>query len=101
VIGGAVMVAIGLFALRFPVYIADFDQWGWQLKCGTGLSGDLRQAAAATNGTGFPARCESALLFRRLWSIPLVVVGSLAFVGVLLANALESSRESLPTRADG
>jgi hypothetical protein len=101
VIGGAVMVVIGLFAMRFPVFIADFDQWGWQIKCGSGFAGDLRQAADATNGTDFASRCESALLLRRLWAIPLVVVGAIAFVGTLLATALESLRESMPAQADG
>jgi hypothetical protein len=101
VIGGAVMVVIGLFALRFPVFIADFDQWGWQIKCGSGFTGDLRQAADATNGTHFVASCQSALLLRRLWAIPLVVVGALAFIGMLLATALESLHEAMPAQADG
>jgi hypothetical protein len=101
VIGGAVLVIVGLFALRFPVFIDDFDQWGWQIKCGTGFGADLSQAAAATNGTGFVDKCESALLLRRLWTIPMVVIGAIAFVGVLLASARESLREGLPAAADG
>jgi hypothetical protein len=40
-------------------------------------------------------------LLRRLWTIPMVVLGAVAFVGVLLASALESLREELPARADG
>jgi len=101
VIGGAVLVIVGLFALRFPVFIDDFDQWGWQIKCGTGLGADLSQAAAATNGTGFVGKCDSALLLRRLWTVPMVVIGAIAFVGVLLASARESLREGLPAAADG
>jgi hypothetical protein len=101
VVGGAVLVLVGLFVLRFPVFIDDFDQWGWQIKCGTGLSTDLSQAAAATNGTGLVDRCETALLLRRLWTIPMVVLGAVAFVGVLLATALESLREEVPAHADG
>jgi len=101
VIGGAVLVLVGLFVLRFPVFIDDFDQWGWQIKCGTGLSTDLSQAAAATNGTGFVDRCETVLSLRRLWTIPMVVLGAVAFVGVLLATALESLREEVPAHADG
>jgi hypothetical protein len=100
-VGGAVMVVIGLFAMRFPVFISDFDQWGWQVKCGTGFTGDLRQAADATNGTHFVSSCESALLLRRLWAIPLVVVGAIAFIGMMLATALESLREAMPAPADG
>lgn len=93
---GFVLAGIGLFALRFPVYLDDFDQWGFQINCGTGFSGDLHQALAATNGADFVARCDTALLVRRLWTIPLIVVGTVAFFGVLLASALQSLREALP-----
>jgi signal transduction histidine kinase len=93
------MVVLGLFALRFPVYISDFDQWGWQIKCGTGLVGDLRQASDATNGS-FVGSCQTALLLRRLWAVPLVVIGAAAFIGMLLATALASLHESLPAPAD-
>jgi hypothetical protein len=74
-----------------------------------GLAGQVRdrihgrppQAADATNGTNFVSSCESALLFRRLWAIPLVVIGSVAFIGMMLATALESLREAMPAQADG
>lgn len=92
---GAVFVFVGLFALRFPVYLDAFDQWGWQVKCGNGFSAQLYQAATATNGTHFVADCQSALLTRRAWTIPLVVVGSVGFFGVLMTSALSSMRESL------
>jgi len=100
VVGSAILLIIGLFALRFPVFTDDFDQWGWQIKCGTGFTGNFAQAAAATNGTHFVGSCESALLLRRLWTIPLVVVGSIGFFGILLASALSSMREPIPARAD-
>lgn len=97
---GVVLAGIGLFALRFPVYLDDFDQWGWHINCGTGLSGDLRQALAATNGTDFVADCHTALVVRRLWTIPLIIVGTVTFFGVLLASALQSLREALPADAE-
>ena len=100
VVGSVILLIIGLFALRFPVYIDDFDQWGWQVKCGTGFTGDFAQAAAATNGAHFIASCESALLLRRLWTIPLVAVGFIGFFGSLLASALSSMHEAMPARAD-
>lgn len=93
VAGGGILVIIGLFALRFPVYIDDFDQWGWQVKCGSGLSADFAQAAAATNADHFVSDCETAVLLRRLWTVPLVVVGAIAFFGTLLGTALQSIRE--------
>jgi hypothetical protein len=101
VIGGGILVIIGLFALRFPVYLDDFDQWGWQVKCGTGFGGDLAQAAAATNASDFVERCGTALLVRRLWTIPLVVIGLIAFFGTLLTTALTSMREDLAADASG
>jgi hypothetical protein len=101
VAGGGILVIIGLFALRFPVYLDDFDQWGWQVKCGTGFGGDFAQAAAATNATDFVDRCGTALLVRRLWTIPLVVIGLIAFFGTLLATALVSMREELAAGASG
>ena len=45
-----VMIVVGLLALRFPVFIDVYDQWGWQIKCGTGFGTDLTQAASATGG---------------------------------------------------
>lgn len=101
VVGGGILVLIGLFAMRFPVYLADFDQWGWQVKCGSGLASDFAQAAAATNADSFVRDCETALLMRRLWTVPLVVLGAVAFVGTLLASALESLREETPARTAG
>ncbi|WP_197377068.1 hypothetical protein [Mycolicibacterium baixiangningiae] len=84
-IGGAVLLAIGLFALRFPVFIDEYDQWGWQIECGSGFVANLTQAEnAQVEGTDFVASCQDALLARRLWTIPLVAVGVLTLVSVLL-----------------
>ena len=41
------LIAVGLLALNFPVFIDAFDQFGFQIKCGTGFCADLTQAAAA------------------------------------------------------
>ena len=35
------LLGLGLLALNFPVFIDAWDQWGWQIKCGTGYSTDL------------------------------------------------------------
>ncbi|BBY17998.1 hypothetical protein [Mycolicibacterium litorale] len=88
-IGGAILLAIGLFALRFPVFIDGYDQWGWQINCGSGFVANLTQAEnAAVDGTDFVASCQSALLSRRLWTIPLIIVGSLALLAVLLTATI-------------
>jgi hypothetical protein len=33
---GVSLVMGGLFALRFPVFLGDFDQWGFHINCGSG-----------------------------------------------------------------
>lgn len=98
-IAGAVLLGIGLFALGFPVFLDTYDQWGWQIKCGTGYGGDLSQAAAAA-GTDYPGQCQNALLIRRLWTLPLVVVGALALLAVLAAAAARPQHEQV-THSDG
>jgi hypothetical protein len=58
----------GLFALRFPVFLGDFDQWGFQINCGSGFQSALTQAVIADSaGTHFvdrsfaiPARREAS-----------------------------------------
>jgi hypothetical protein len=93
-IGGALLLAIGLFALRFPVFIDAYDQWGWQIECGNGFAANLTQAEnAGAEGTDVVAACQGALLGRRLWTIPLIAVGVLALMSVLL-SATVSHKES-------
>ena len=91
----AILLCIGLFALRFPVFIDDYDQSGWQVNCGTGFTVDLTQATAAVGDKNFVDQCETALIVRRLWTIPLVAVGSVALLALLAAAAMTSARESL------
>ena len=93
-------MCVGLFALGFPVFLDDYDQWGWQIKCGTGFTADLTQATAAVGDKNFADECETALLVRRMWTIPLVVLGSVALLGVLVATAATSARESLVGNRD-
>jgi hypothetical protein len=81
---GALLVVIGLLALWFPVYLSQYDQYGMQIACGRGFSANLSQAADA-NGHGFVAQCGTALLLRRIWAIPTVVLGWLILT-VLIAN---------------
>jgi hypothetical protein len=95
-----VVVAIGLLALNFPVFLDAYDQWGFQIKCGTGYATDLSQAAAVVGRNDVVDQCETALLMRRLWTVPLVAVGALVLVGVLAASAITSARESLVPHHD-
>jgi len=90
-----VVVAIGLLALNFPVFLDAYDQWGFQIKCGTGFASDLSQAAAAAGQHTYVDQCETALILRRLWAIPLVAVGSIVLVVVGSVAATAWGRESV------
>jgi hypothetical protein len=75
---GDLLVMGGQFALRFPVFLGDVDQWG------NGFQSALTQAVIADSvGTHFVDRCHTALAMRRGWTIALAVTGVL-LVGALL-----------------
>jgi hypothetical protein len=80
---GAALVAIGLLAMWFPVYLSQYDQYGMQIACGRGFSANLSQAADA-HGDGLVAQCGTALLLRRIWAIPAVVLGWLILTGLIV-----------------
>jgi hypothetical protein len=91
----AALVFIGLLALWFPVYLSQYDQYGMQIVCGRGFSADLSQAANA-NGNGLVSQCGTALLLRRLWAIPALVLGWLILAGLVAVwvHAKPSAEES-------
>jgi hypothetical protein len=95
-----VVVAIGLLALNFPVFLDAYDQWGFQIKCGTGYATDLSRAAAVVGQHNLVDQCETALLVRRMWTIPLVAFGALVLLVVVVASAITSARESLVPHRD-
>jgi hypothetical protein len=95
-----VLVVIGLIALNFPVFLDAFDQYGFQIKCGTGYLTDLTQAAATAGQHNYVDQCETALLIRRLWTIPLVAISGLVLLAVTTASAIASGRESLVPHRD-
>jgi H+/Cl- antiporter ClcA len=100
-LAGAVALTIGLFVLRFPVFLDAYDQWGWQIKCGSGFAADMSQAQlAAADGTDFVDACESALFIRRLWAVPPVVIGALAVVAVLVRATLAPESRPLLTESE-
>jgi hypothetical protein len=88
------LIAVGLLALNFPVFLDSFDQYGFQIKCGTGYLTDLSQAASAAGQHNYVDQCETALLIRRLWTIPMVVVGLIVVVIVVAVAATVWGRES-------
>jgi H+/Cl- antiporter ClcA len=86
-IASAVAVAIGVLALRFPIYLDHFDQYGFQINCGNGFGADLAQATAAAGDHNYVDQCEMAIAARRLWAIPLTALGTLVLLSVLLVVA--------------
>jgi hypothetical protein len=96
----AVLVIIGLIALNFPVFLDAYDQYGFQIKCGTGYDTDLTQAAATVGQHNFVDNCETALLMRRMWTIPLVAISGLVLLAVTAASAITSAHESLVPHRD-
>ncbi|MGV0746121.1 hypothetical protein [Mycolicibacterium sp. XJ870] len=97
-IAGAVILALGLYLMSMSVYLADFDRYGMQIPCGTSFSAHLDQASAA--GNEYVDKCGSALMTRRLWTIPVVAIGSLALLAVLVRAATSSAHESLIPNRD-
>ncbi|RDH77281.1 hypothetical protein DVS77_17900 [Mycolicibacterium moriokaense] len=89
-----VLIAGGLLALNFPVFIDAYDQFGFQIKCGTGFGANLTQAAEASGGD-FVGQCETALLLRRLWTIPMVAIGSIMLAVIIFVAATLWGRESV------
>ncbi|MGE2722835.1 hypothetical protein [Mycolicibacterium celeriflavum] len=91
----AIVLAGALLALNFPVFLDSYDQYGFQIKCGTGYLSDLTQATAIAGDADYVDQCETALLTRRLWTIPLALLGGAALLAALVASATTSARESL------
>ncbi|BBZ20486.1 hypothetical protein [Mycolicibacterium gadium] len=93
-VGCVVVIAAGLLALKYPVFLDAFDQYGFQIKCGTGFATDLSQAAAAAGEHSYVDQCETAVLTRRLWTIPPVVIASIALAVLAAVTALVWGSES-------
>jgi len=97
---GLVLLMGGLFALRFPVFLGDFDQWGFQINCGSGLHSAFTQAVIADSaGTQFVDRCHTALAVRRAWTIPLAAAGVL-LLSTLLISPSRGRSANLQTADD-
>jgi hypothetical protein len=97
----AVLLLVGgLLALRFPVFLSDFDQWGFQIDCGSGFETDLTQAGIADSaGTHFVEQCQTAIATRRVWTIPVAVTGALLLSAVLLRPSRQISANAETARA--
>ncbi|HZU45844.1 MAG TPA: hypothetical protein VFA16_01095 [Mycobacterium sp.] len=82
---GIALLTVGLVALRLPVFLADFDQWGFQINCGSAFHESLTQAGIAdAAGSNFVDQCQSAITMRRAWTILLVATGALLLSALLV-----------------
>lgn len=93
-IAGVVLALMGLAALVYPVYLNELDPYGMKVDCGSGLISDLGQARNADSDE-LASSCESALLVRRAWSIPMAAagLGLIAWFSVLWVRE-EQQREA-------
>lgn len=108
VFAAVVFLAGGLLALRLPVFIEAYDQFGWQVKCGSGFGTDLTQASSAekkptgqkadagaprTSGNDYVGQCNDALMTRRAWAIPAAALGGLTLTWAAAAALSHDRRE--------
>ena len=76
---GLVLVAGGLTGLFVPISVDDGS--GHSIGCGSAAIEDASGAQSANGGTDFVLQCDTSVSHRRMWSIPMVLVGGLAVVG--------------------
>jgi hypothetical protein len=93
---GIALIATGLLALWFPVYLGLYDRYGMQIGCGRGFSGDV-SPAADIGGASLAGKCGTALLVRRIWAIPTAVIGwalLTAILAIWVHNKPDAEEES-------
>jgi hypothetical protein len=101
-VAGVALLVGGLLALRFPVFLPDFDQWGFQINCGSGFRIALTQAATADSaGTHFVDQCHTAVAMRRAWAIPLTATGALLLGALLIRPPSTHQAVRLPVSPNG
>ena len=91
-INGPLGVAYG------PVFLSGFDQWGFQINCGSGFQSTLTQAGIADSAeTHFVDQCHTAIAMRRAWAIPLAVGGALLLCELLVRPLRQHSARAEAT----
>jgi hypothetical protein len=102
---GTVLLAVGLLALGFPVFLDEYDKYGIQVKCANGYSSQLLQATvddqtpggqpapgAVEPATNHVDQCKSAVAHRRAWAVPTVGLGALLLVAKVTTWARTRTR---------
>ncbi|CNI87198.1 transmembrane protein [Mycobacterium tuberculosis] len=95
-IAGLLLAIIGVAALVYPIYLDQYDHYGIEVSCGTGLRSDLTQAAQPDNH-GLVGQCDTAVLVRRAWAIPAVAIGWLLITGFLVGWVHNSQQKTVQT----
>ena len=75
---GVVLIAGGLTGLFIPVSVSDGSQG---VGCGSAAIEDASGAQSANGGSDLVLQCDNAVSNRRMWSIPMALIGGLAVVG--------------------
>ena len=101
---GITLLVGGLLALRFPVFLPNFDQWGFQINCGSGFPDRVDAAGIADSGAGqFIDECHTAVAIRRAWAIPVTMAGALLLsaLAVILPSTRQAAGSPVPTNGAG
>jgi hypothetical protein len=92
-LAGAVVLVVGLIGLLVPVSVAGPD--GQDIGCGNAIAADDSAAREADNNnpvnlpilnevvphTDYTAQCASSVSERRMWSIPVTIIGLVVIAG--------------------
>ena len=95
---GAALLVAGVIGLLVPVSVSNSN--GGTVSCGNGFATDLSGARSANDRNGanipilneivphtdFVAECQSAVSSRRMWAIPLTVIGVLGIAGAFVVR---------------
>ena len=92
-VAGLLLAVVGLAALLYPIYLDQYDHYGIEVNCGTGLRSDLTQAAQAENH-GLVSQCDTALLLRRSLAIPAIAIGWV-LITVFLVSWVHHSKKTV------
>ena len=99
----AALLLVGVIGLLVPVGVSDSN--GGTISCGNGIATDLSGARAANDKNGanipilnqiishtdFVGACESSVSSRRMWMIPLTVIGLVGVAGAFVVRRTEGA----------
>lgn len=100
----AVLLLAGVIGLLVPVTVSNSN--GGTVSCGNGIVSDMSHARSANDTsvanipilnqivphTDFVAVCQSSLSSRRMWTIPLTVLGVIGIAGAMLVRRNDRAR---------